>query len=176
MNIIENILNQRLNRDISNIIITNIWRLRFNDVLYEIQKLNKNSVNDDYISEMCFFKKNYSVSFEYQNGDNYYPDSGSFDKEFNLMAMTIYLSNNNDTYLSLSLQSYLDSCTIWMSFLNKNIYMYHNYVMHILSYDKIKPYIISFKQLASFIQSENIGVLSDNDIKQNVKKYANFMK
>jgi hypothetical protein len=171
MNIIENILNQRLNRDISGIIITNIWKLRFNDVLYEIQKLNKNSVNDDYISKMCFVKKNYSVSFEYQNGE-----TCSFDEEFDLMAKTIYLSNNNDTYLCLSLQSYLDSCAIQMSFSNKNIYMYHDYFMHILSYDKIKPYIISFKLLASFIQSENIGVLSENEIRHNIKKYAKFLK
>jgi hypothetical protein len=176
MNIIENILNQRLNRDISGIIITNIWKLRFNDVLYEIQKLNKNSVNDDYISKMCFVKKNYSVSFEYQNGETYYTDSSSFDKEFNLMAVTIYFSNNNDTCLSLSLESYLDSCAIRMTFLNKYIYMYHDYLIQSGSYHKIKPYIISFKLLASFIQSENIGVLSENEIRQNVKKYAKFLK
>lgn len=60
MNIIENVLKQRLNRDITEIILTNIWRLKFDKIVDEIGKIEHRYNEGDY------FFNNYNHIIEIQ--------------------------------------------------------------------------------------------------------------
>jgi hypothetical protein len=63
MNIIENVLKQRLNRDITEIILTNIWRLKFDKIVDEIGKIEHRYNDGNYI----FHDYNHIIEIKYTN-------------------------------------------------------------------------------------------------------------
>jgi hypothetical protein len=118
MNIIENILNQRLDRDISNIIITNIWRLRFNDVLYKIGNngLNIKNIESDVrmvsTIENCYL----CLTIKYTSSQHTYT---SLRININNLQNNIYKSYDSDhtSYHSSKIDLYTKSFKKLLSYL-----------------------------------------------------------